>query len=92
MTSSADEIAALEEQIAQLQHEEPGAPQADSAAEHEEPREPRTHYVSGGDDTIYALAEREYGDRAAFPRIVDANPGVIRDPDVLPIGATLVLP
>ena len=84
-----EEIAALEEQIAQLQHEEPAAEQATPETDREEPR---SYYVAGGNDTIYALAEREYGDRAAFQRIVDANPGVIRDPDVLPIGATLVLP
>ena len=84
------EIAALEAQIADLEQQE-GEPHTDTPADRAE-REPRTHYVAGGDDTIYALAEREYGDRTQFTRIVAANPGVIRDPDVLPIGATLVLP
>ena len=84
------EIAALEAQIADLEQQE-GEQHTDTPADGAE-REPRTHYVAGGDDTIYAVAEREYGDRAAYTRILDANPGVIRDPDVLPIGATLILP
>lgn len=85
------EIAALEAQIADLEQQE-GETGGETPPAGETPREPRSYYVAGGNDSIYALAEREYGDRAAFPRIVEANPGVIRDPDVLPIGATLVLP
>jgi nucleoid-associated protein YgaU len=51
----------------------------------------RQHTVRDG-DTLGDLAERYYGDPRRFRDIFDANRGTLTDPQLLPIGATLVIP
>lgn len=50
----------------------------------------REHVVEPG-DTLSAIAETHYGDRALYPRIVRANPS-ISDPDVIFPGQLLRIP
>jgi hypothetical protein len=51
----------------------------------------RQHTVRDG-DTLGDLAERYYGDPRRFRDIFDANRATLSDPQLLPIGATLVIP
>lgn len=51
----------------------------------------RQHMVRDG-DTLGDLAERYYGDPRRYRDIFDANRAVLADPQLLPIGATLVIP
>jgi nucleoid-associated protein YgaU len=43
-------------------------------------------------DTLFTLARRYYGDAERFGAIYQANRGVLRVPDPLPVGADLVIP
>lgn len=43
-------------------------------------------------DTLSAIADQEYGDAGAWQQIYDANRTVLSDPDLLPVGASLVIP
>lgn len=43
-------------------------------------------------DTLSAIADQQYGDPAAWPKIYEANRGVLSDPDLLPVGLSLVVP
>jgi nucleoid-associated protein YgaU len=49
------------------------------------------HTVQEG-DTLFSLARRYYGDAERFGAIYQANRGVLRAPDPLPVGAELVIP
>ena len=51
----------------------------------------REHVVRAG-DTLWAIAEANYGDGNLFPRIVRANPSVISDPDLIFPGQVLKVP
>lgn len=51
----------------------------------------RVHKVAKG-ESLYALAERYYGDGSQYRRIVEANPEAIRDPSNIRVGAELVIP
>jgi len=51
----------------------------------------RQHTVRDG-DTLGDLAERYYGDPRRFRDIFDANRATLADPQLLPIGATLIIP
>lgn len=53
--------------------------------------ESRQHVVRDG-DTLGGLAERYYGDVRRYQELYDANAAQLANPDVLPIGATLVIP
>lgn len=46
--------------------------------------------VSG--DTLWSIAQTNYGDGSLFPRIVRANPAQITDPDVIHPGQVLRIP
>ncbi len=52
---------------------------------------PATHTVVDG-DTLPLIAEQYYGDTALAEKIYQANQGVLPSPQILPIGAELVLP
>jgi nucleoid-associated protein YgaU len=52
---------------------------------------PQRHTVQEG-DTLFTLARRYYGDAEQFGVIYQANRGVLRAPDPLPVGAELVIP
>jgi len=52
---------------------------------------PHRHTVREG-DTLFSLARRYYGDAERFGAIYQANRGVLRSPDPLPVGAELVIP
>jgi nucleoid-associated protein YgaU len=52
---------------------------------------PRSHVVRNG-DTLGTLAERYYGDARRYREIYDSNRATLSDPDLLPIGAKLVIP
>lgn len=52
---------------------------------------PRNHTVRDG-DTLGDLAERYYGDARRYREIYDANRAALQSPEVLPIGASLVIP
>lgn len=54
--------------------------------------EPSSVYVVRDGDDLTGLATRFYGNPAAAAAIWQANRGLLRDPHVLPIGMTLVLP
>ena len=51
----------------------------------------RTYVVEAG-DTLWAIAERFYGSGNLWPKIHEANRGLIEDPDVIQPGWTLVIP
>ena len=51
----------------------------------------REHVVRAG-DTLWAIAQANYGDGSHFPRIVRANPNVITDPDLIFPGQVLKVP
>jgi nucleoid-associated protein YgaU len=51
----------------------------------------RQHTVRDG-DTLGDLAERYYGDPRRYRDIFDANRATLTDPQLLPIGTTLVIP
>jgi 5'-nucleotidase len=50
---------------------------------------PRKHVVAAK-DTLYALAKTYYGDSKQWPRIVEANPGLV--PEKMPVGKTILIP
>jgi len=52
--------------------------------------QPATYTVQG--DTLSSIAARVYGDPNAWPRILAANAGQIRNPNLIEPGETLVLP
>ncbi len=56
-----------------------------------EPRPRRQHVIRDG-DTLAKLALRYYGDEAWAVRIYAANREALRDPELLPVGKSLVLP
>ncbi len=49
-------------------------------------------YIIQERDTLSALARRFYGDRYQWRRIYDANRARLPNPDVLPVGVTIVIP
>ena len=49
-----------------------------------------THKIVDG-DTLEALAEKHLGSRSRWTEIYNANPEVLDNPDVLPLGATIVI-
>jgi nucleoid-associated protein YgaU len=51
----------------------------------------RRHTVAEG-DTLFGLAERYYGDGERFIDIYQANRDVLKRPDLLEVGAVLVIP
>jgi len=51
----------------------------------------RKHRIVDG-DTLSLLARRYLGDASRFGEIVQANPEVLQDPDLLPIGKVLKIP
>jgi nucleoid-associated protein YgaU len=51
----------------------------------------QTYTVKSG-DTLWAIAERFYGDGSMWTRIHDANRGRIADPDMIQPGWTLTIP
>jgi LysM repeat protein len=51
----------------------------------------REHVVQSG-DTLWAIAEANYGNGNEFPRIVRANPNQITDPDLIFPGQVLKVP
>ncbi len=53
--------------------------------------EPRVHVVVAG-DTLSGLAKKYYGDRARWETILAANRALIKNPDVLALGARLQIP
>jgi nucleoid-associated protein YgaU len=53
--------------------------------------EARLHVVAPG-DTLFNLAQRFYGDGGRFIDLYQANRELIRDPERLPVGATLRVP
>ena len=50
-----------------------------------------THKVADG-DTLAALAERHLGDAKRWPEIFERNRGVLKNPDLLPIGQVIAIP
>jgi nucleoid-associated protein YgaU len=51
----------------------------------------REHVVQSG-DTLWAIAEANYGSGNQFPLIVRANPTQITDPDLIVVGQVLKIP
>ncbi len=51
----------------------------------------KRHTIRDG-DTLVDLAKRYYGDETLASALYDANRGVLRDPELLPIGAVLTIP
>jgi nucleoid-associated protein YgaU len=51
----------------------------------------QTHTVVAG-DTLSSLAKRYYGEERLWTKIRDANKDKLPNPNVLPVGATLVIP
>jgi phage tail protein X len=54
-------------------------------------RQPRRYRI-GKHDTLEAIAERLLGSRQHADKLLAANPGVILVPEILPVGATIVIP
>lgn len=55
------------------------------------PTAPRRYIVRPG-DTLAGIAARFYGNAADYPRIFEANRGLIIDPDLIQVGWDLVIP
>lgn len=51
----------------------------------------RAHVIAEG-ETLFTIAQRYYNDGARFIDIYKSNSDVIKNPDKLPVGATLVIP
>jgi nucleoid-associated protein YgaU len=51
----------------------------------------QTHVIAEG-ETLFSIAEKHYGDGSRFIDIYQANRDVLKNPDKLPVGATLRLP
>lgn len=51
----------------------------------------QTYTVEKG-DTLWAISQRFYGEGNQWPRIHEANRGLIEDPDVIQIGWVLAIP
>jgi nucleoid-associated protein YgaU len=51
----------------------------------------RTYVVVSG-DSLSKIAKRQYGDARKWPRIYEANRGVIKDPDLIYPGQELRIP
>ena len=51
----------------------------------------RTYVVVSG-DSLSKIAKRQYGDAQKWPRIYEANRGVIKDPDLIYPGQELRIP
>ena len=51
----------------------------------------RAHLIVEG-ETLFTIAQRHYGDGARFIDIYKANSEVLKNPDKLPVGATLQIP
>lgn len=49
-----------------------------------------THVIADG-DTLEALAEKHLGSRLRWTEIYNANPEILDDPEVLPVGVTIVI-
>lgn len=62
-----------------------------STAPEPEETEERTYVVEKG-DTLWAIADRFYGDGTKWPRIHEANREKIDDPDVIQPGWELTIP
>ncbi len=69
----------------------PGAAAEDSTAATPEVADQEAVRVKEG-DTLFVLARRHYASQWHWIRIWQANRDVLRSPDVLPLGARLVLP
>jgi nucleoid-associated protein YgaU len=68
---------------------EPAVPPPPAAAPPPPPPAPRTHTVVSG-DTLWAIAERFYGDGSQYQRIADASG--ISNPDLIHPGQVLTIP
>ncbi len=53
--------------------------------------EPRVHVVAAG-DTLGGLAKKYYGNAARWNTILEANRALLKNPNVLPLGARLQIP
>ena len=51
-----------------------------------------TSYTVVAGDSLSKIAKREYGDANAWHRIYEANRDIIKDPDLIHPGQTLVIP
>ena len=51
-----------------------------------------TRYTVVAGDSLSKIAKREYGDANAWHRIFEANRDIIKDPDLIHPGQTLVIP
>ena len=51
----------------------------------------RTYVVVSG-DSLSKIAKREYGDASDWPRIYEANRGLLKDPDKIFPGQKLTIP
>lgn len=51
----------------------------------------RTYQTTEG-DMLDLIAHKVYGDATLVPMILDANPGLVEQPLILPHGVTIVLP
>jgi len=53
--------------------------------------EANTYIVQSG-DTLWKIASRAYGDGSRYPKIFEANKGVLKSPDHILPGQELVIP
>ena len=49
-------------------------------------------YVVQSGDTLWKIASRAYGDGSAYPKIFEANRGVLKQPEHIVPGQQLVIP
>lgn len=55
------------------------------------PKSTGTHVVQKG-DTLWAIAKRYYGNGSQYPKIFNANKGIIKNPNLIYPGQKLVIP
>lgn len=68
------------------------APRSDATAEVEPSRQKVEYYVIRAGDTLGALAEKYYGNASSYPRIFEANRGIIEDPNRIFVGQKIRIP
>ena len=56
------------------------------------PKPEQDTYVMQENESLWSVAVRFYGDGFSYTKIVEANPGVITNPDYVPPGTKIIIP
>jgi len=53
--------------------------------------QPKTYTVKKG-DTLWGIAKKYYGNGSLYPKVFEANKGILKNPNIIQIGQVLTLP